>query len=247
MTPSMTMTAILALVSLYAAYSIICSAIVEWVSALLRRRAALLEASVQQLLRGGDIYAAFVAHPLITGLLRPAHSPLPMLQSLKRWRRYPDYIPPQTFALAMMDICMTFTPAAPGVPAQIRPKTFANALDSELASALAQGTSSVGPVQQRIEDWFKESMEVISGQYKRWTQLMTIAVAAALTMMLQFDTLRIYSELSNHRMSVSHGGYTLSIIALSFGAPFWFDLLKRLVNLRQSGVPPDETRARPIL
>jgi hypothetical protein len=35
-------------------------------------------------------------------------------------------------------------------------------------------------------------------------------------------------------------GLLLSIVALSLGAPFWFDLLNKLVNLRQSGVPPDE-------
>jgi hypothetical protein len=34
-------------------------------------------------------------------------------------------------------------------------------------------------------------------------------------------------------------GWLLTAIALSLGAPFWFDLLKRLVNVRASGVDPD--------
>jgi len=33
-------------------------------------------------------------------------------------------------------------------------------------------------------------------------------------------------------------GLLLTGIALSFGAPFWFDLLGRLINLRASGPPP---------
>jgi hypothetical protein len=35
-------------------------------------------------------------------------------------------------------------------------------------------------------------------------------------------------------------GVVLSTVAVSLGAPFWFDTLKRLVNLRTSGTSPDE-------
>ena len=33
-------------------------------------------------------------------------------------------------------------------------------------------------------------------------------------------------------------GIVLVAVAASFGAPFWFDLLNRLVNLRAAGKPP---------
>jgi hypothetical protein len=36
----------------------------------------------------------------------------------------------------------------------------------------------------------------------------------------------------------------LTTLALSLGAPFWFDLLGKLVNLRQTGIPPDELNAK---
>jgi len=35
-------------------------------------------------------------------------------------------------------------------------------------------------------------------------------------------------------------GWVVTAIATLFGAPFWFDLLKKFVNLRQTGLPPDE-------
>jgi hypothetical protein len=35
-------------------------------------------------------------------------------------------------------------------------------------------------------------------------------------------------------------GWILTTIALSFGAPFWFDLLKRLVNVRNTGLKPQQ-------
>lgn len=36
-------------------------------------------------------------------------------------------------------------------------------------------------------------------------------------------------------------GFFLTIVALSLGAPFWFDLLNNLVNLRSTGKPPKES------
>jgi len=35
-------------------------------------------------------------------------------------------------------------------------------------------------------------------------------------------------------------GCALMAVAVSFGAPFWFDLLQRFVNVRGTGPVPDE-------
>ena len=37
-------------------------------------------------------------------------------------------------------------------------------------------------------------------------------------------------------------GLLVSILAVSMGAPFWFDTLSKFVNLRGAGTPPGETR-----
>lgn len=37
------------------------------------------------------------------------------------------------------------------------------------------------------------------------------------------------------------GGWLLSIIAISLGAPFWFDLLSKMMNVRNAGQKPEET------
>jgi hypothetical protein len=36
-------------------------------------------------------------------------------------------------------------------------------------------------------------------------------------------------------------GLLISVLAVSLGAPFWFDLLSKVVNLRSAGTPPGET------
>jgi hypothetical protein len=35
-------------------------------------------------------------------------------------------------------------------------------------------------------------------------------------------------------------GWALTTVAVSLGAPFWFDTLNRFMNLRSSGKSPDE-------
>jgi hypothetical protein len=42
-------------------------------------------------------------------------------------------------------------------------------------------------------------------------------------------------------------GWLLTALAISFGAPFWFDLLGRLVDLRGSGKKPDTVKTAPAL
>jgi hypothetical protein len=40
-------------------------------------------------------------------------------------------------------------------------------------------------------------------------------------------------------------GWLLTVLALSLGAPFWFDLLNKFVNIRSNGKSPDETAKTP--
>jgi hypothetical protein len=40
-------------------------------------------------------------------------------------------------------------------------------------------------------------------------------------------------------------GWLLTILALSLGAPFWFDMLNKVMNVRFAGKSPDEASKKP--
>jgi hypothetical protein len=40
-------------------------------------------------------------------------------------------------------------------------------------------------------------------------------------------------------------GWLITAFAVSLGAPFWFDLLNKFVNVRASGKPPEEKPKEP--
>jgi hypothetical protein len=126
----------------------------------------------------------FYSHPLIKGLSSKAGS-------------HPSYVPPRTFALALMDIV---TKGKQG------PINFADLLqgiqdlpDSHVKSsllALLQSTDQkIETAQARIEGWFNDSMDRVSGWFKRKTQVVTIIVALIITVFTNADTLRITNRL----------------------------------------------------
>lgn len=66
------------------------------------------------------------------------------------------------------------------------------------------------------------------------------------------ETLKLPIGWSDTRLPGSFLGYCskffgilVTALALSLGAPFWFDMLNKIVNLRSSGKPPDRQPAKP--
>jgi hypothetical protein len=52
---------------------------------------------------------------------------------------------------------------------------------------------------------------------------------------------RPVSEALSTMILATLAGWTISIVAIGLGAPFWFDLLNRLVSLRQTGPRPSDS------
>jgi len=40
-------------------------------------------------------------------------------------------------------------------------------------------------------------------------------------------------------------GWAITAVAISLGAPFWFDLLNKIMNIRNAGKSPDEAAKKP--
>jgi hypothetical protein len=97
-------------------------------------------------------------------------------------------------------------------------------------------------------------MEQATGRYKRRLQVINLLVALALVVGLNIDTALIARHLALGVSGFPVGwpgnsagnivgripGWVLSTAAVSLGAPFWFDVINKVVNLRQTGLPPDE-------
>jgi hypothetical protein len=260
----------LGLALVYLAFSIVCSTSLEWVSAVFARRAKMLKAGIEQLLggAGAPLAAGFHAHPMIAGL--------------KKTNGYPNYISSSTFARVLTSLALDIK--RNGGLVTLAAKPGLKPAEKTLVESLVAGAETVAEAERRIEQWFTGGMERVSGWYKRWTQLYTIAAALVVVGTCNVDTIQIARELNRNAAlrtamaeravrvansgtveeakkelkeidlpfaereegpwSLEHLlGLTLSVFAISLGAPFWFDLLNRLVNLRQTGVKPATPQA----
>jgi hypothetical protein len=147
-------------------------------------RAVLSEAYPDEIMSLSD---SFYSHPLIKSLARPG--------------KHPSYVPSKTFALTMLDILakgQATTGTAEQRIAQIK-ATVTNLPDSDvkksLEALLMHGTESMEQVQAKIEGWFNDSMDRVSGWYKGRVQVWTVVIASVITIFVNADTIQIAQKL----------------------------------------------------
>jgi hypothetical protein len=177
----------------------------------------------------------------------------------------------------------------------------------------AKPGATLDDVEHAIEAWFDQAMDRVSGWYKRKAQVVTVIVAACITIWANADTVGISRKLfltpairqkilqdgtaksttltsdqkadlgaftgwsaeftAFHRLKSGNPlaepddsfpgmdlikspglfltwfwavipghllGWTLTAMAVSLGAPFWFDTLNKFMNIRAAGTAPDE-------
>lgn len=338
---------------IYLLLAIICTAINEWVAGCLKTRGKLLARGIAGLLDGQpvpgatNLLNAFYDHPLIGGLMggtaaaqpaqpaaqqQPAATQTPPIQAAPKpaWSgRHPSYIPARTFSAVLLHL-MTPTVAGTSKFEEVCDGLAAMPDGKVKRALLALAKDARGDLdtfQRRIEAWYDDAMDRVTGSYKRQTQLWTIAIALALTVTTNADTLHIARRLWTDpalrseavadatirraepppsiesaavvykdrdplkpskpkppaaggagaggaeatispteqellgkvlgwhadAMSANSGidwferivGWILSIVAISLGAPFWFDTLNRFMNVRSAGRSPDEAAKTP--
>jgi len=183
---------------------------------------------------------------------------------------------------------------------------------SALLSMMDEAGDDLNKVRQNIQVWYNDSMERVSGWYKRNTQVILAGVALAVCVLMNADTIAVAERLwrdstlranvnalarsadpqtlssntpadwtnatdhllketnlplgwtqtefnglgFNSKITIAPEelkktwfrkvlGLILSAIAVSIGAPFWFDILNKLVNIRTSGLQPRKSSDAP--
>jgi hypothetical protein len=277
------------LMFVYLLFSIACSGIKELIARVLDMRAKTLEAAIQNMLAdpNNQITQDILQSHVIAGTVPPGSKP--------------PYVSSQNFALALFEFV---APIAEGqirtidnlksgisrLPARFQ-KTFLALLES--------GHGDIEKSRQRVENWYDDSMDRVSGTYKRRAQIYIAILGVILCAALNADSLMIARELWNDealrsaiveqaqeraRQGLAMGqctdvlkcatdsirasgvppigwagdavrgiprgwgwgykifGILISSVAVAMGAPFWFGLLNKVVNLRLTGDPPPDSR-----
>jgi hypothetical protein len=278
----------IALAFVFFLLSLISSHVTELIAGLLNLRAKTLRKGLEGVLGDRGVMERVLSHPLVRTDLQPDR------------KRDPSYIAPEAFALALRDTLETPRQGeSPEVEVEGRTRPVAESLATQLRVLPSGGAVPEVP---ELAKWFDESMERVGGWYKRKSQLVTIAVAVALVLVLNVSTLRIADQLAaepkvltnvvakaeataaDEKAKPNEGesqgkanlrqageeaegavndlaalslpifwteeknrpdtrdewllaifGWLITIAAISLGAPFWFDALGKISNLRMAG------------
>ncbi len=179
---------VVGLVMIYLVLSVGCSGIKEIISAASSMRSKMLEEGIRSMLQrqDRDLTTELYKHPLIASMARAGAKP--------------SYITARSFSLALFDLL------APAAGLQFR--TFQDLRNgvSQLPAVALRGTllslidSSAGDLEAargRIEGWFNDTMDRVSGWYKRKAQIIIFVAGLILCAAVNADTLMVVKELWN--------------------------------------------------
>lgn len=175
--------------------SLICSALNEIVASALKWRSQMLGEGIENLLSGTDdrAHGAKLAkemyeHPLMQGLIKPGWG---------KNRRWPSYVPSRTFMAALLGLGDREAGAArttDDVKAAI--SNISNVrVQRALTTLLDQAEGDVARFQASAEQWFDDSMERVSGWYRRKVQIALLIIGTVVVLVLNVDTVQVARHL----------------------------------------------------
>lgn len=193
----------LGLIFVYLLVSLMVTAITEMFAGLLKWRAKNLWAGVRNLLDTGqerEWIDRLYSHPLIQSLSEPSKDGTAATTGDKAPRNAPSYIPSRTFALTLLDLVRESGQALQ--TQEPLEETIAKLPNEKLRRTLlalaGEARGSVEELKKNIEIWFNNSMDRVSGWYKRRTQLWNFVISLCTVLLVNVDTLVIVQALSDN-------------------------------------------------
>jgi hypothetical protein len=311
------------MVFLFLMFSAACSAIQEIVANLLRWRAKTLEKGLAGLFLSDAFKEGLYKTPLIEGLCSP--------NTIGALTRKPSYIPSATLAMAVLHLAQEKKMDLTGPVAALE-MTDSLAKTESLLRTILRGSTTFEEQKAKLEDWYNDSMDRVSGWYKRKSHMTLWIIGIVICLAFNADSIALGNAFWNDptlRAAINEAateyvknapsteepkdsfvrlnkvrqqmttiplgwcrvssttdlqgvcwpnlagsirvrtpvdvplgdprrvvggvsewllwklvGIALTALAISQGAPFWFDLLQKIVNLRLGGNPPPTAAAK---
>ena len=183
------------LIFVFLVMSLIVTAVSELIASKLNLRASNLETGIRNLLHPRsnsdsakpteDLTKKIFEHPLVNSLSRPGDKP--------------SYIPSRTFALSLIDVISKLDGKALD---KTQVKALIDSLPNEelrksLTVLAEEAEQDLEKLKVNIEVWFNNSMDRVSGWYKRRTQFIHVALGIVFAVALNVDTFLIARTLAN--------------------------------------------------
>jgi hypothetical protein len=196
----------------FLAVSLAAGTVTEAVASALNWRARTLLQGIKSHLNDPN-FGALAGELYQHGLINPrgdGSKPEPAdTKKAQRNRKNPSYIDPGQFAAAFLDVIKGL-PANVAVPAPAAPQqepvaALKAAVDAKMPPArnmlhgiIDRAKGDEDAIRKELSTWFDNSMDRVSGAYKRWAQLLSFIFAFAIAVLLNISAIDIATSLWNH-------------------------------------------------
>jgi hypothetical protein len=180
---------------IFVALSLVCSFIQELIATALSWRSRFLEQGLRSMLdaEGPALTARFMDSAFIREKLSD--------KARARGRRVPSYLSSRTFMLALLDTIAPPATAGAGLLEKAR-----NGLDSVLPDEehpvrrqievmLDDAGEDVDRFRRSLEEWYDDTMDRVSGWYKRRAQIVLLCIGIAVAGFANADTVEVMTRL----------------------------------------------------
>ena len=183
---------------LYLILSLIVSAINESISGLFGRRSRYLEKGITSLL-GAGLTGDFFNEPLIRSLSND--------DARLKYKKKPSYISASTFTETVVDLLRNGPPSkarstgnSPAVPADDPQDRRHKGTPPEppihdAIRIFAGAAKDLDDFKKRLDAWYEEAMNRVSGWYNRYTRLLLFTIGITLVAVINADTINVVSTL----------------------------------------------------
>lgn len=176
------------LVFTFLAMSLAVSSIVEAVASVLKWRSTTLLQGIKDLLNDSEF----------TGLARSMYNHAMVdprdngkAKTVEDVKYPPAYIDPKQFADALIDVMQIGGDSSDRIKATIDARVADGQLNGLLKGIVDRSAGDLAKIRDQIADWFDNSMDRVSGVYKRKTQLWSLTIALILAGLLNISAVGV--------------------------------------------------------
>ncbi len=165
--------------------SLVCSGVNEFLAAVLRLRSNTLRRGLTEMLGSRSEADELFSHAAI--------------RSLYRGKRRPSYIPTERFTLAVLDRYLKDAAIGPSASKQKVTEALGQIRHTELRETLqllwVDANHDIAIFRANVEGWFNDTMQRVSGWYRRQTQYLLLALGILLAVTLNVNTVTLAQRL----------------------------------------------------
>ena len=181
---------------IYALYSLLTTTLTELIASFINQRGLVLKMGIERMLDNDKpkdsevkLSSIFFEKPEIKYL---------MAKTLG-FTRFPSYLKPNTFVSTLLDTLGFVNPNSTDLASVRNGLDPNNETHKVLINLIDRANNNVDQFKILAEEWFNETMDRVSGWYKRYNQVITFFVGALLAFSLNINSVEIAKILSNDK------------------------------------------------